>query len=100
MVQEVEKIRQREFPETAPTANPVFYRTYSRKTKTGRETWVEVCDRTIDGLRKLGQLTEEETDLLYRMQSQLKALSSGRWLWVGGVWFVESKRSAQDTLSQ
>ncbi|MCH2049027.1 MAG: hypothetical protein O4861_11645 [Trichodesmium sp. St16_bin4-tuft] len=85
MVQEVEKIRQREFPETAPTANPVFYRTYSRKTKTGRETWVEVCDRTIDGLRKLGQLTEEETDLLYRMQSQLKALSSGRWLWVGGV---------------
>ncbi|MDJ0555706.1 MAG: hypothetical protein QNJ68_14940 [Microcoleaceae cyanobacterium MO_207.B10] len=85
MVGELERVHQTEFPGTAPTANPVFYRTYSRRTETGRETWVEVCDRTINGLRKLGQLTAEETELLYRMQTQLKALSSGRWLWVGGV---------------
>ncbi|MGB3507892.1 MAG: LAGLIDADG family homing endonuclease [Microcoleaceae cyanobacterium] len=88
MVRELERINRGEFPETAPTANPVFYRTYSRKTETGRETWVEVCDRTINGLRKLGQLTPEETDLLYRMQSQLKAMSSGRWLWVGGTEWI------------
>ncbi|NEP03749.1 MAG: ribonucleoside-triphosphate reductase, adenosylcobalamin-dependent [Okeania sp. SIO2G4] len=88
MVRELEKVDHREFPETAPTANPVFYRTYSRKTENGRETWVEVCDRTINGLRKLGQLTPEETDLLYRMQSQLKAMSSGRWLWVGGTEWI------------
>lgn len=90
MVGELERVHQDEFPKTAPTANPVFYRTYSRKTETGRETWVEVCDRTINGLRKLGNLTPEETDLLYRMQSQLKALSSGRWLWVGGTeWILQ-----------
>ncbi|NEQ73574.1 MAG: hypothetical protein F6K23_11160 [Okeania sp. SIO2C9] len=88
MVRELERVNQGEFPETAPTANPVFYRTYSRKTENGRETWVEVCDRTINGLRKLGQLTPEETDLLYRMQSQLKAMSSGRWLWVGGTEWI------------
>ncbi|MEB3340439.1 LAGLIDADG family homing endonuclease [Okeania sp.] len=92
MVQELERVHQGDFPETAPTANPVFYRTYSRKTETGRETWREVCDRTINGLRKLGQLTPEETDLLYRMQSQLKALSSGRWLWVGGTdWITQQQ---------
>ncbi len=90
MVRELERVHQSEFPETAPTANPVFYRTYSRKTEVGRETWLEVCDRTINGLRKLGQLTPEETDLLYRMQSQLKTLSSGRWLWVGGTeWILQ-----------
>ncbi len=93
MVRDLEKVDQREFPETAPTANPVFYRTYSRKTETGRETWVEVCDRTINGLRKLGQLTPEETDLLYRMQSQLKALSSGRWLWVGGTEWITQQQN-------
>ncbi|MGD1807381.1 LAGLIDADG family homing endonuclease [Dapis sp. BLCC M126] len=93
MVRELEKVDHREFPETAPTANPVFYRTYSRKTETGRETWVEVCDRTINGLRKLGQLTPEETDLLYRMQSQLKALSSGRWLWVGGTKWITQQQN-------
>ncbi|MDY7005289.1 MAG: ribonucleoside-triphosphate reductase, adenosylcobalamin-dependent [Cyanobacteriota bacterium] len=88
MVRELERVDRGEFPETAPTANPVFYRTYSRKTENGRETWVEVCDRTINGLRKLGQLTPEETDLLYRMQSQLKTMSSGRWLWVGGTEWI------------
>ncbi|OZH52742.1 hypothetical protein AFK68_22375 [Hydrocoleum sp. CS-953] len=93
MVRELEKIDRTEFPETAPTANPVFYRTYSRKTETGRETWTEVCDRTINGLRKLGQLTAEETDLLYRMQSQLKALSSGRWLWVGGTEWITQQQN-------
>ena len=93
MVQELERVHQSDFPETSPTANPVFYRTYSRKTETGRETWTEVCDRTINGLRKLGQLTAEETDLLYRMQSQLKALSSGRWLWVGGTEWITQQQN-------
>jgi len=27
-----------DFPATAPAANPVFYRTYSRKTDSGRES--------------------------------------------------------------
>lgn len=90
MVRELERVRKAsQFPEAAPAANPVFFRTYSRRTAEGRETWKEVCDRTVDGLIKLGNLTPEEADLLYRMQSQLKALTSGRWLWVGGKQWIE-----------
>lgn len=90
MVRELERVRQSsEFPETAPAANPVFFRTYSRRTEEGRETWEQVCDRTIGGLVKLGKLTPEEADVLYRMQRQLKALSAGRWLWVGGTEWIE-----------
>ena len=84
-----EKRNLSDFPETAPAANPVFFRTYSRRTETGRETWEEVCARTVKGLQKLGNLTPEETQLLHRMQNQLKTLASGRWLWVGGSKWIE-----------
>jgi ribonucleotide reductase class II len=89
MVQELPRTRfQGEFPAAAPTAYPVFYRTYSRKDERGdgeRETWQEVCDRTLAGLTELGQLTPEEQQLIARMQREVKALPSGRWLWVGGT---------------
>ena len=49
MVQELERKRQSaSFPETAPAANPVFFRTYSRRTEAGlRERCDQVCDRTL-----------------------------------------------------
>ncbi|MEM9220458.1 MAG: ribonucleoside-triphosphate reductase, adenosylcobalamin-dependent [Cyanobacteria bacterium P01_F01_bin.150] len=81
-----------QFPATAPAANPVFYRTYSRRSNNEsapRESWLQVCDRTLKGLVKLGQLTAEESDLIRRMQRQIKALPSGRWLWVGGTEWIE-----------
>jgi ribonucleotide reductase class II len=96
MVRELERtsankgLNASDFPETAPAANPVFFRTYSRRTSQGRETWEQVCDRTVRGLAKLGNLTPAEADLLHRMQSQLKALTSGRWLWVGGSEWIEA----------
>ncbi len=90
MVQELERVKQtNQFPESAPVANPVFFRTYSRKIGKRRESWSEVCDRTLDGLKELGKLTDEETALVDRMQRQLKALTSGRWLWVGGTPWIE-----------
>ncbi len=91
MVREIERLRQTsQFPETAPAANPVFFRTYSRRdTPQGRETWDEVCDRTLRGLIKLGKLTDVEAALINRMQRQLKSLPSGRWLWVGGTEWIE-----------
>lgn len=73
------------FATTAPAANPVFYRTYSRKTVAGRESWHEVAERNLGGLRKLGNLNEAEVALLRRMQEQQMALPSGRWLWIGGT---------------
>ncbi|MEH2141901.1 ribonucleoside-triphosphate reductase, adenosylcobalamin-dependent [Nostoc sp.] len=94
MVQNLERTRQSaRFPETAPAANPVFFRTYSRRTKAGlRETWDEVCDRTLLGLIKLGKLTQEEAAILDQMQRNLKAMPSGRWLWVGGTdWITKPK---------
>ncbi|MGA9378667.1 MAG: ribonucleoside-triphosphate reductase, adenosylcobalamin-dependent, partial [Phormidium sp.] len=94
MVRELEKVQQTsQFPETAPAANPVFFRTYSRRTEKGRETWDEVCDRTLQGLTKLGKLTPAEAAILDRMQRQIKALSSGRWLWVGGVEWIEQQEN-------
>jgi ribonucleotide reductase class II len=90
MVRELERKRQTsDFPETAPAANPVFFRTYSRRTEEGRETWEQVCDRSIRGFKSLGKLTPEETALLNRMMRQLKSLPSGRWLWVGGTEWIE-----------
>lgn len=81
------------FPATAPAANPVFYRTYSRRTETGREPWDDVVQRTTAGLVKLGQLTTEEADLIEQMQQEVKALPSGRWLWVGGTPWIEKEEN-------
>ena len=78
-----------DFPATAPAANPVFYRTYSRRTPNGRESWSQVGTRNLDGLQKLGNLTETELTLMARMQAEKKALPSGRWLWIGGTPWIE-----------
>jgi ribonucleotide reductase class II len=78
-----------DFPATAPATNPVFYRTYSRKTETGRESWYQVAERNLGGLRRLGDLNDDEVALLRRMQQQQKALPSGRWLWIGGTEWIE-----------
>lgn len=68
--------------EFAPSALPVFYRTYSRG-KT--ESWTDVVERTIQGLVELGKLTDEEAALIKEQQEKLACLPSGRWLWVGGT---------------
>jgi ribonucleotide reductase, class II len=78
-----------EFPVTAPAAYPVFFRTYSRFLNGGRENWQQVCTRTLRGLVKLGNLDAAEADVIDRMQRQVKALPSGRWLWVGGSEWLE-----------
>lgn len=78
-----------DFPFYAPAAYPVFLRTYSRKDGDRRETWQEVCRRSVDGLVELGGLTSSEESLLFRMQLELKALPSGRWLWVGGTDWIK-----------
>ena len=82
-----------DFPATAPAANPVFYRTYSRKTPYGRESWSEVGERNLSGLNELGQLTQEELDLMKRMQHEKKALPSGRWLWIGGTPWIRKENN-------
>ena len=80
-----------DFPATAPAANPVFYRTYSRRNSEGRESWTEVGARNLAGLKTLGSLTAEELELMARMQAEKKALPSGRWLWIGGTPWIEQQ---------
>ena len=82
-----------DFATTAPAANPVFYRTYSRKLPSGRESWNQVAERNLEGLRRLGHLSDEEVALLRRMQQEQKALPSGRWLWIGGTPWIEQQHN-------
>ena len=79
-----------QFPVSAPAANPVFYRTYSRKLSDDRrESWQQVSQRTIQGMADLGQFTSEERALVEKMQQTMRCLPSGRWLWVGGTGWIE-----------
>ena len=82
-----------EFAASAPAANPVFYRTYSRRKDDGsRESFAEVADRVIDGVSELGKFTDEEKALVASMLQEKQTLPSGRWLWVGGTdWIKEPK---------
>jgi ribonucleotide reductase, class II len=82
-----------QFPASAPAAHPVFYRTYSRKlSETRRESWQEVCQRTLTGLVELGKFTPAEAALIEQEQRQLRCLPSGRWLWVGGTeWITQQE---------
>ncbi|OUW42243.1 MAG: ribonucleoside-triphosphate reductase, adenosylcobalamin-dependent [Synechococcus sp. TMED185] len=82
-----------DFPATAPAANPVFYRTYSRRTPLGRESWGQVGERNLGGLQKLGALSDNEVALMARMQREKKALPSGRWLWIGGTPWIEKQEN-------
>jgi ribonucleotide reductase class II len=83
-----------EFPVHAPSALPLFFRSYSRRKDDGsRESWKEVIDRNLGGLARLGDLTEEQLLLLRRHQENLTALPSGRWLWVGGTPWSDDPRN-------
>lgn len=81
------------FPENAPSANPVFYRTYSRRTEGGKENWSDVVDRCVFGLSKVGKFTAEEEALVRDQMTKLHSLPSGRWLWVGGTPWVEERKN-------
>ncbi len=86
-------LKKDDFPKTAPAAYPVFFRSYSRKTSSGkRENWSEVGQRNLSGLKELGKLSDEELILMREMQSNQKAQPSGRWLWIGGTpWINKSQ---------
>jgi ribonucleotide reductase, class II len=83
-------VSQFEFPATAPCALPVFYRTYSRRSADNkRESFPDVVERNVDGLRNLDVLWDAELDLIKEQQLKLHALASGRWMWVGGTKWME-----------
>lgn len=78
-------------PNNIMTACPVYYRSYSRRNEeTGEyETWEEMSDRALRGLKVLGRLSEEELALVKQQFTALTAFPSGRWLWVGGTEWLD-----------
>ena len=92
--QVAEAIAQGEFRETAPSADVVFYRTYSRRNEAGgRESYQDMVTRVIDDIVDLGELGEEDDALVRSMAEQQHALPSGRWLWVGGTKWIHSSKN-------
>lgn len=74
---------------SAPSADPVFFRTYSRRISEKRELWEDTCNRAVDGLVKVGRLTEAETELIRKSAIAKHSMPSGRWLWVGGTPWID-----------
>jgi ribonucleotide reductase, class II len=84
-----------EFPIQAPSANPVFYRTYSRHKSDGtQESWSDVCLRTINHLREIGHLDDKDTNELLELQENLYFTSSARFLWIGGTDWLRSPKGS------
>ena len=79
-----------QFGSDAPSAEVVFYRTYSRRTDDGaRESWLETVKRVADGMAKLGKFTEEQHQLVFDQALQQRVMPSGRWLWIGGTPWIK-----------
>lgn len=82
------------FPANAPSANPLFYRSYSRRLEDGsRESWEQVVERNLGALVELGHLDPGQAELLRFHQLTLTSLPSGRWLWVGGTDWAQDARN-------
>lgn len=71
----------------------IFYRSYSRIIDGLRESWDQVCDRTLSGLKAIGNLTDEQAALIDRLQREYKTITSGRFLWVGGTKWLEDPQN-------
>lgn len=85
----------KEFPDKAPCAAPTFYRTYSRVKKDGnKESYAEVIDRTIQGLRELGGVSKEDLESIRKAQLEVKVTTSGRWMWVGGTEWLNKPQNS------
>lgn len=83
-----------QFPEYAPVANPLFYRSYSRPDSMGDyERWEQVINRSIDGLRKVGNLTPKEIERMRKAFLSCSVMPSGRWLWCGGTEWSEKNEN-------
>ena len=78
------------FPKSATTAEPLFFRSYSRKLPNGnRENWYQSTLRVAEYLREVGKLTNEEFELIFTQQLNCKSLFSGRLNWVGGTEWIK-----------
>lgn len=79
---------------TGPCGDPVFFRTYSRVKENGtKENWLEVVERTIEGLPGVELIPSKVVEELKDLQRSVKFTTAGRWLWIGGTGYIESTGS-------
>ena len=75
-----------EFRPQAPSAETVFYRTYSRRKQDGtRENFKEAMTRTVNDLARIGKFTEQEAAQVTEQALAQHAFPSGRAFWVAGT---------------
>jgi ribonucleotide reductase class II len=75
--------------ESAKTAYPVFYRTYSRTFNGVKESYDDTVNRVVSGLLELGNVSTKDKLIIKRLVSDVKVLPSGRWMWVGGTDWIK-----------
>ncbi len=74
------------FRPTAPSAETVFSRTYSRRKEDGtRENFEEAMLRTVNDIAEIGKYTQEEYALVRKQALAQHAFPSGRAFWVAGT---------------
>ena len=83
-----------EFRETAPSAEAVFYRTYSRRKEDGtRENFTEAMTRCVKAIAKTGKFTDEEYAAVLEQAINQHCFPSGRAVWVAGTEWAESEQN-------
>lgn len=82
-----------DFLESAPSAEVVFARTYSRRKDDGsRENFEEAMLRTVDDISRIGKFTPEEYALVKEQALAQHSFPSGRAFWVAGTeWSKQPK---------
>jgi ribonucleotide reductase class II len=76
----------KEFRQQAPSAETVFYRTYSRRKADGtRENFEEAMVRTVNDIAAIGKYDQEELSLVREQALAQHAFPSGRAFWVAGT---------------
>lgn len=83
-----------EFRETAPSAEAVFYRTYSRRKENGnRENFTEAMTRCVKAIANTGKFTEEQYSFVLEQALAQHCFPSGRAFWVAGTDWAESDQN-------
>lgn len=80
-----------EFSNYAPSANAVFYRTYSRRKPDGtRENFKEAMARTVEDIAEIGKVSKNQENLMLEQALKQHTFPSGRAFWVAGSnWSAE-----------
>lgn len=75
-----------EFSPSAPSAEAVFYRTYSRRKADGtRENFEEAMSRCVNAIAKVGKFNAEQTALVQEQALAQHCFPSGRAFWIAGT---------------